>query len=82
MPASAIQYEVFDPPARLFYMNATSGGVPLTFATARSMAPEDLSGQIASLISTDMLKRPLDAPEATAGVWACSTPSCPGVSAF
>ncbi len=29
MPATATQYEFFDPPARLFYMNATRGGVPL-----------------------------------------------------
>jgi hypothetical protein len=29
MPATATQYESFDPPARLFYMNATRGGVPL-----------------------------------------------------
>jgi hypothetical protein len=28
MPATATQYEFFDPPARLFYMNATRGGVP------------------------------------------------------
>jgi hypothetical protein len=29
MPATATQYEFFDPPARLFYMNATRSGVPL-----------------------------------------------------
>jgi hypothetical protein len=29
MQAAAAQYEFFDPPARLFYMNATRGGVPL-----------------------------------------------------
>ena len=29
MPATATQYEFFDPPARLFYMNATRGGIPL-----------------------------------------------------
>jgi hypothetical protein len=29
MPATATQFESFDPPARLFYMNATRGGVPL-----------------------------------------------------
>jgi len=29
MPATATQYEFFDPPARLFYMNATRGGVPI-----------------------------------------------------
>ncbi len=29
MQAAATQYESFDPPARLFYMNATRGGVPL-----------------------------------------------------
>jgi hypothetical protein len=29
MQATATQYEFFDPPARLFYMNATRGGVPL-----------------------------------------------------
>jgi hypothetical protein len=29
MPSTATQYEFFDPPARLFYMNATRGGVPI-----------------------------------------------------
>ena len=29
MEATATQYEFFDPPARLFYMNASRGGVPL-----------------------------------------------------
>jgi hypothetical protein len=29
MQATATQYEFFDPPARLFYMNATRSGVPL-----------------------------------------------------
>ena len=29
MKATATQYEFFDPPARLFYMNTTRGGVPL-----------------------------------------------------
>ncbi len=29
MPATATQYEFFDPPARLFYMKATRAGVPL-----------------------------------------------------
>jgi hypothetical protein len=29
MQATATQYEFFDPPARLFYMNATRAGVPL-----------------------------------------------------
>jgi hypothetical protein len=29
MQATATQYEFFDPPARLFYMNASRGGVPL-----------------------------------------------------
>lgn len=29
MQATATQYEFFDPPARLFYMNATRGGVPI-----------------------------------------------------
>ena len=29
MPATATQYEFFDPPARLFYMNATRTGIPL-----------------------------------------------------
>jgi len=29
MPATATQYEFFDPPARLFYMNASRGGVPI-----------------------------------------------------
>lgn len=29
MPATATQYEFFDPPARLFHMNATRGGLPL-----------------------------------------------------
>jgi hypothetical protein len=28
MPSTATQYEFFDPPARLFYMNATRSGVP------------------------------------------------------
>lgn len=29
MPATATEYEFFDPPARLFHMNATRGGVPI-----------------------------------------------------
>lgn len=29
MPATATQYEFFDPPARLFYMNATRAGLPI-----------------------------------------------------
>ena len=29
MPATATQYEFFDPPARLFYMNATRSGLPI-----------------------------------------------------
>lgn len=29
MPATATQYEFFDPPARLFHMNATRGGLPM-----------------------------------------------------
>ena len=29
MQATATQYEFFDPPARLFYMNATRGGLPI-----------------------------------------------------
>jgi hypothetical protein len=29
MQATATQYEFFDPPARLFYMNATRGGMPI-----------------------------------------------------
>lgn len=29
MPATATQYEFFDPPARLFHMNATRGGIPM-----------------------------------------------------
>lgn len=29
MPATATQYEFFDPPARLFYMKASRGGVPM-----------------------------------------------------
>jgi hypothetical protein len=29
MPSTATQYEFFDPPARLFYMNASRAGVPL-----------------------------------------------------
>jgi hypothetical protein len=29
MRSTATQYEFFDPPARLFYMNATRGGVPI-----------------------------------------------------
>lgn len=29
MPATATQYEFFDPPARLFYMNASRAGVPI-----------------------------------------------------
>jgi hypothetical protein len=29
MPATATQYEFFDPPARLFFMNATRAGIPM-----------------------------------------------------
>lgn len=29
MPATATQYEFFDPPSRLFYMNATRTGIPI-----------------------------------------------------
>jgi hypothetical protein len=29
MPATATQYEFFDPPARLFHMRATRGGIPI-----------------------------------------------------
>jgi hypothetical protein len=29
MPSTATQYEFFDPPARLFHMRATRGGVPI-----------------------------------------------------
>ena len=29
MPATATQYEFFDPPARLFYMNAARAGIPI-----------------------------------------------------
>ena len=38
MAATAMQYEFFDPPARLFYMNATRSGVRSTSCTATSTA--------------------------------------------
>src|SRR5687768_17008297 len=50
MQATATQYEFFDPPARLFYMNARRGGVPLDIYHRYVYGAATFQVRIASLI--------------------------------
>ena len=50
MQATATQYEFFDPPARLFYMNATRGGVPIDVFHRYIDSAATFQVRIASLI--------------------------------
>ena len=51
MTATATQYEFFDPPARLFYMNATRSGVPLDIFHRYVNGAATFQVKIASLFS-------------------------------
>ncbi len=51
MQSTATQYEFFDPPARLFYMNATRAGVPLDILHRYVGSAATFQVRIASLFS-------------------------------
>lgn len=51
MQATAMQYEFFDPPARLFYMNATRSGVPIDVLHRYIDGAATFQVRIASLFS-------------------------------
>lgn len=51
MAATATQYEFFDPPARLFYMNATRAGIPLDIFHRYVGSAATFQVRIASLFS-------------------------------